>query len=135
MNGIKTSVRKLLCLTLAACTAISMSVTAFADEPYESYNYDNWDEAIPSQSAYTVQKTVTGADMGLGRLSDPADPLFYSEEASASLSEAKDFYVYDDKEIWIADSGNNRILRLDVFKSFQRVLAAAYVYYVIAAAL
>ena len=113
MNGIKTSVRKLLCLTLAACTAISMSVTAFADEPYESYNYDNWDEAIPSQSAYTVQKTVTGADMGLSRLSDPADPLFYSEEASASLSEAKDFYVYDDKEIWIADSGNNRILRLD----------------------
>ncbi|MCB6615977.1 tetratricopeptide repeat protein [Ruminococcus sp. 210702-SL.1.03] len=90
-----------------------MSVTAFADEPYESYNYDNWDEAIPSQSAYTVQKTVTGADMGLSRLSDPADPLFYSEEASASLSEAKDFYVYDDKEIWIADSGNNRILRLD----------------------
>jgi hypothetical protein len=90
-----------------------MSVTAFADEPYESYNYDNWDTAIPSQSAYTVQKTVTGADMGLSRLSDPDDPLFYSEDASASLSEAKDFYVYDDSEIWIADTSNNRILRLN----------------------
>jgi tetratricopeptide (TPR) repeat protein len=90
-----------------------MSVTAFADEPYESYNYDNWDTAIPSQSGYTVQKTVTGADMGLDRLSDPDDPLFYSEDASESLNEAKDFYVYDDSEIWIADTSNNRILRLN----------------------
>lgn len=113
MNGLKNSVRKLLSLSLAACTAFTMSVTAFADEPYESYNYDNWEAAIPSQSAYTVKKTLTGADIGLARLSDPEDPLFYSEDASASLSEAKDFYVYDDSEIWIADTGNSRILRLN----------------------
>ena len=113
MNRFSNSLRKLLCLSLAACTAISMSVTAFADEPYQSYNYDNWDTAIPSQAGYTVQKTVNGADMGLSRLSDPEDPLFYSEEASASLSEARDFDVFEDSELWIADTGNSRILVLD----------------------
>jgi tetratricopeptide (TPR) repeat protein len=90
-----------------------MSVTAFADEPYESYSYDNWESAIPSQSGYTVQKTVTGTDMGLERLSDPTDPLYYADDASSSLSEGKDMYVFDDSEIWVADTGNNRILRLN----------------------
>lgn len=114
MNGLKFSVRKLISLSLAACTALSMmSVTAFADEPYKPYTYDNWDTAIPSQAGYTVKKTVTGKDMRLDKLSDPADPLFYNEEASDSLSEARDFFVYDDKEIWVADTGNSRILRLN----------------------
>ena len=113
MDAMKNSVRKLVSLSLAACTALTMSFTAFADEPYESYNYDNWDEAIPSQSGYTVQKTVTGTDMGLDRLSDPADELYFSENASVSLNEAKDVFVYNDSEIWVADTGNNRILRLD----------------------
>ena len=61
---------------LAAGLALTMTVTAFADEPYTAYNYDYWDDAIPSQSAYRVEKTVTGADMGLDRLSDPSDPLY-----------------------------------------------------------
>lgn len=116
MNGLKNSIRKILSLSLAACTAVSMSVTAFADEPYQPYSYDNWDTAIPSQAGYTVQKTVTGMDMGLDRLSTEGDPLFYSADASASLSEARDFFVFNNagaNEIWIADTGNNRILRLN----------------------
>lgn len=165
VNGLKRTARRVTCLTLAAATLLTMTLTAAADEPYESYNYNNWDEAIPSQSAYTVQKTITGSEMGLGRLNDEEDELYVypgyydaenasadlSEEvygdadeeeeeqtedasdeeeeadvdsdeddsdedsdiASASLNSAKDFYVYNDEEIWIADSGNNRILRLD----------------------
>lgn len=41
---------------LAAGLALTMTVTAFADEPYTAYNYDYWDDAIPSQSAYRVEK-------------------------------------------------------------------------------
>ena len=70
---------------LAAGLALTMTVTAFADEPYTAYNYDYWDDAIPSQSAYRVEKTVTGADMGLDRLSDPSDPLYISDDAPAKL--------------------------------------------------
>ncbi|MCD7741091.1 MAG: hypothetical protein LUI06_02665 [Ruminococcus sp.] len=116
MNGFKEfkgTLRRLTCLALAGCTALSLSLTAFADEPYESYNYDNWDEAIPSQVGYTVERTVTGEDMGLERLSTQGDSLYYSDDASASLSEAKDIYAFNDEELWIADTGNNRILRLN----------------------
>lgn len=49
---------------LAAGLALTMTVTAFADEPYTAYNYDYWDDAIPSQSAYRVEKTVTGDRYG-----------------------------------------------------------------------
>ena len=99
---------------LAAGLALTMTVTAFADEPYTAYNYDYWDDAIPSQSAYRVEKTVTGADMGLDRLSDPSDPLYISDDAPAKLSDAKDlFYDQDNDTFWVCDSGNNRILRLD----------------------
>ena len=97
---------------LAAGLALTMTVTAFADEPYTAYNYDYWDDAIPSQSAYRVEKTVTGADMGLDRLSDPSDPLYISDDAPAKLSDAKDlFYDQDNDTFWVCDSGNNRILR------------------------
>ncbi len=123
MNGFKKYAKRLLGLSLAACTALTMSVTAFAEEPYESYSYDFWDEAIPSQVGYTVDTTISGREMELSRLSDPEDPLFYSEDASASLSEARDFDVFEDSEIWIADTGNSRILVLD---STYRIKARYY---------
>ena len=83
---------------LAAGLALTMTVTAFADEPYTAYNYDYWDDAIPSQSAYRVEKTVTGADMGLDRLSDPSDPLYISDDAPAKLSDAKDLFYDQDND-------------------------------------
>lgn len=90
---------------------------------YTAYNYDYWDDAIPSQSAYRVEKTVTGADMGLDRLSDPSDPLYISDDAPAKLSDAKDlFYDQDNDTFWVCDSGNNRILRLDTDLKVNRLL-------------
>lgn len=109
----KERLKRLIGLAAAVCTALTMSVTAFADEPYQSYNYDNWDDAIPSQTGYTVERVVSGLDMGLKQLSDPSSPLFISEKESASLNEARDIYNYNDKELWIADTTNNRVLCLD----------------------
>ena len=108
------ALKRLLSLTMAAVTAMTMTLTAFADEPYNSYNYDSWDDAIPSQSAYRVETTITGAEMKIDRLRDPADPLYMGEDAPLTLSEARDMFCYeDDKEIWIADSKNNRLLVID----------------------
>ena len=114
MARMKNSLKKLLALSMAAVTAMTMSVTAFADEPYNSYNYDTWEDAIPSQSGYRVERTVTGEEMGLDRLTDPEDPLFVSETAVTTLDGAMDFFVDDERnEFWVADSENNRILRLN----------------------
>lgn len=113
MNGTKKSLKRLLSLLAAGCIALTMSVTAFADEPYKSYNYDNWDTAIPSQAGYTVEKVLTGQAMDFAQLRDPSSSLYIGEKESINLSEARDFYNYKDKELWIADTSNNRILRLD----------------------
>lgn len=61
MSRNKISLKRMISAALAAGLALTMTVTAFADEPYTAYNYDYWDDAIPSQSAYRVEKTVTGA--------------------------------------------------------------------------
>lgn len=111
----KHPLRKLLSVSLAAVTALSMSATAFADEPYNSYTYDNWNDAIPSQSAYRVEKTVTGAEMKLSKLRDPSSGCYVSDSEPLALNDARDLSI--DKateEMWIADTKNNRILRLDL---------------------
>ena len=114
MLRIKNSLKKILSAGLAAALAATMSVSAFAEEPYKTYIYDAWEDAIPSQSAYRIDKTVTGDDMGLSRLRDKNDELFVSEDAPVSLNGALDLYFdNDNKEFWVCDTENNRILRLD----------------------
>lgn len=114
MSRIKNSAKKLLTLTMALAAALTMTATAFADEPYDAYNYDTWEDPIPSQNGYRVDRTVTGEDMGLKRLTDPDDELFVSENAPTSLSDAKDLFMDEEREeFWIADTKNNRVLRLN----------------------
>lgn len=111
----KKTFKKVLCAGLAAAMTLTMTVTAYADEPYTSYNYDKWNDPLPSQNSYSIAKTVSGKDMGLDRLSNKEDSLFVSEDASDSLKNAQDFYFDDDaKEFWLCDTDNDRVLRLDV---------------------
>ncbi|MDE6789710.1 MAG: hypothetical protein K2J47_10395 [Ruminococcus sp.] len=63
----------------------------------ESYNYDKWGEAIPSQAGYTAERSVTGNELGAGALNSPSD-IFYDE---------------NDCLFYIADTGNNRIIAVD----------------------
>lgn len=62
----------------------------------ESYNYDKWGEAVPSQAGYIPQRSVTGNELGAGALNNPSD-IFFS----------------DDNLFYIADTGNNRIIAVD----------------------
>ena len=48
---------------LAAC---SLATTAFADQPYEGYNYDWWGDPVPSQTGYVVDRVVTALDFKTG---------------------------------------------------------------------
>ena len=97
----------------AACLSASL-ITAGASEPYYSYSYDNWNDAIPAQAGYKVSNTYTGYDLGLTRLTDPEDDLYISRTAPISLNGPKDIFFESVKEeFWIADTKNSRIIRLD----------------------
>lgn len=77
-------------------TATMLTTSVCAYEPYVTYNYDRWDEAIPSQSGYSAQRSVSGDMLGCGSFSEPSD-------------------IYRDADDWfyIADTGNNRIVIVD----------------------
>ncbi len=115
VSRMKKSLKRLLTLTMAACSAMTMmTFQAFADEPYNAYNYDRWGDTVPSQNGYRVSKTVSGQEMGLSKLADPSDPLFVSEDAAVVMNDPKDIFLDDErKEFWVADTDNHRILRLD----------------------
>ncbi len=80
-------------IAVRAVAAVMAAVTlgtcvAYADEPYDGYNYDWWEDPVPSQNGYVVDRVVTGADLGIGSLTEPAD-----------------IFISDNEEIYIADTG------------------------------
>lgn len=76
-------------LTAASC----LSIAASGEEHYDVYNYDRWNEAIPSQAGYLAVRTVSGRDLGIGDFSEPSD-IFRD--------------TYD--RFFIVDTNNNRIV-------------------------
>lgn len=83
--------RRMIFSALAA--AVLLITPASAGEPYDVYSYDRYGEPIPSQSGYTAERAVTGAELGIGHFNEPSD-------------------LYKDKNnnFWICDTGNNRIV-------------------------
>lgn len=87
----------LLCGTLAVSAAPS----------YNSYGYNSWGESVPQPDGYFAESEINGEDMGCGTLNNPQD-LFYSS----------------DGQIFIADTGNNRILILNSEWRLQKTVSA-----------
>ena len=95
-----------LALTAASCLALSGK--AWAGGPggsqYYTYNYDFWGEARESPNPYNVEAVLFGCDLGIGNFRDPQG-LFAR-----------------DGQIWIVDSGNNRIVECDKNWNLVRVI-------------
>ena len=80
----------------AALASLGVSSAAAAGAPYESYNYDRWGDAIPSQAGYLPDRTLSGTDLGAGAFESPGDIFFDSNGV-----------------LYIADTGNDRIVVTD----------------------
>lgn len=88
--------------TLVLCVLMTLSVAAFSasassEVPYQTYTYDKWNNATPAPNGYIPERSFGGAQIGCGNFNDAAD-MFYSREL---------------KQVFITDSGNNRIVVLD----------------------
>jgi len=70
--------------------------------PYQSYTYDFWGRMVPAPQAYVPVKAVSGQDMGVGALKGP-----------------QDLFVTKGGDIYIADSGNHRIVHVN--KDFELI--------------
>lgn len=88
-------IKRLGCAVLAVIiSASTLTITTSADQAYDGYNYDWWEDAIPSQNGYVVDKVVSGIDLGVESLDEPSD-LFVDNKTG---------------DMYIVDSKNNRIV-------------------------
>lgn len=88
--------KKLFLLIFIFLTLFRFDVSA------ESYNYNQRGETVLSQAGYTAEKTVSGVDLKIPEFNSPSD-----------------IFICGDR-FFIADSGNNRILCLDI--SLERII-------------
>ena len=98
--------RKLASLMLAMVLLLTMTTVVSAADPYDNYVYDSEENPQQEPQAYIPERVVAGADL---------DEL--------GLSNPKDLFVTKDGKIYIADTGNNRILVLDGLNSVERVIS------------
>lgn len=90
---------KILVLMSAALAFIATSVgvpVVSAAAPYEAYTYNYYQESVPLPAPFLPDRSVSGRDLGTGEFKDP-----------------NDMYVTEDGNVYILDSGNNRIIRTD----------------------
>lgn len=96
-------------LAQGSAGAVGVPVTDFV-VPYTSYTYDYWGQPAPAPHAYLPVSVIRGDDLGVGSLRNP-----------------NDLHVSPNGNIYIADTGNNRVIVLDpewnlvrVMESFER---------------
>lgn len=85
----------LLVLTLILCLGLVPQVSADS-LPYDSYNYDYWENIVFTPAPYVPDGTVSGISLEVGAFSNPQDVC-----------------VAPDGDLYVADTGNNRIVVID----------------------
>ena len=84
-------------LLTTAVLCISLGETAYAEEiPYDTYNYNYRQDIVLTPAAYVPDGSVTGLSVG-----------------TTDFKEPRDLCVAPDGLIYIADTGNNRIVVLN----------------------
>ena len=96
-DGMKKFFSKLTAaLSAAVMIFTAVPIDTSAEQPYDSYNYDRWGDAIPSQAGYTTERTVSGYDLDIGAFSSPSD-----------------IFISADRTFYIADKDNDRIVAVN----------------------
>ena len=92
-------VKRILCLMLLACLAAG-SACAADSLPYDCYNYDHWNNILYTPAPYVPDGLVSGATLRL-----EGTPV-------GAFRNPQDLCVSADGDVYIADTGNNRIVVL-----------------------
>lgn len=104
--------QKLKCIiSFAVCLSVSVSlwadtVSAQEELPYTPYNYDYWEEAHETPAAYAPYKSYSGQAVGLEN----------------GFSSPGDIYILENGDMYICDTGNNRVVLVDRSMKLKQVI-------------
>lgn len=82
-------------LLLAMLCLLTVPAAA-ADVPYDTYNYDYWENVVATPAAYVPDGSISGVSLEIGAFVNP-----------------QDICVAPDGDLYIADTGNHRIVVVD----------------------
>jgi len=88
-------INMLAVLIVLSAVALSPAVV-MAEAPYQAYVYNEWDKSKAAPNSYLPEAVYTGVEVGVDAFRDP-----------------QDMFVDNRNQIYIADTGNNRIVKLD----------------------
>lgn len=99
----KNTIKFIICFAIIAVTVLPFGTSAenFPNETMNSYTYDYWGEGVISPDCYNVEKISSVAD-------------------TTGLNAPADMYITENGDVYIADSGNNRIVVLDINLTFKK---------------
>lgn len=90
------NLKKIFCIPLVALIVLVSAISIFGKTPYRAYYYNYWEDAIEIPNPYLPIAEYEKEDFGELGLKSPQD-IFYDNE----------------NFIYIADTGNNRIVKLN----------------------
>ncbi len=92
--------KNLSVLVAGLMTVLSISTVALAEVPYKTFSQNGYGEYIQSQTAYTPGETIYKI------VDNKTDEIYY-------LKDPSDMVIAPDGNIYIADTGNDRIIVCD----------------------
>lgn len=99
MKALRTPILILVLLQIFLNAQLSLAAV------YPSYTYNFWGEPVPAPQAYLPLTIIDGTTLGIGAFNSP-----------------QDIFVTKDQDIYVVDSGNNRIVVLDSQFQLQRII-------------
>lgn len=84
------------CAGLGLLAALAFPVTACAQSNFNSYSYDEWDGSVAAPPSYQPTVALNGVQIGSGAFNVP-----------------QDFFMDGEGILYLADTGNNRIVQMD----------------------
>jgi len=93
---IKRVVSFLIIILVLAVTIVPLEARMADTVPYDTYIYDYWEYIVFTPAPYVPGETISGVGLGIGAFSDP-----------------QGIFVAHDDAVYIADTGNSRIVILE----------------------
>lgn len=100
--------KRIISIMFVAIMLILEPISASAQSlPYDTYNYDYQKNVVPTPAAYIPDEVVYSKDLECGKFSAP-----------------KDMFIAENGTIYVADTGNNRIVVLNSDMTLNRIVDA-----------
>ena len=100
--------KRIISIMFVAIMLILEPISASAQSlPYDTYNYDYQKNVVPTPAAYVPEEVIYSVDLECGKFVAP-----------------KDLFIANDGIVYVADTGNNRIVAINPDMTVNRVISS-----------